>query len=674
MMKQVKKVWRYIRKYKKLLTISIVCMLIVQSLGLLAPLIVRSILDDQLVGITRPWYETSTTDGVYYEGKYYTQDTVSPNQLTIVIVNGNYLAIEGSIESGNQQYIAINDQEGTLSITTFDGSIVTYQAIKLTGNEVSAFYTPFYEPVIILLILLFARYVLHIVFLFVQRISTAYITMNVVRDARLDAVKALQRMPMTYFEQEPAGKVANRIITDVNGMINLFSTLMNLLFNATLSVVFAYIGMFYLDSSLALMTFLIFPVIYVWLKFFIRHLNQIAQKVSESASMITAKLNEIINGVNILQIFNYQEQTEKEFEIISNEYRREQLKEQKLHLTIGWNLIRLLGFLVTAFIIGYFGFQSLTVSTYIMTAGTIYAYNDYLSRLIEPVSVLFREFGNLQMALVRTDRIFAIIDAEQEDDSFEIIPRFEGHIEFDNVWFSYKKGHPVLLGINLEIQKGTMVGIVGHTGSGKSTMMSLLLRFYDFKEEDMGRILVDGVDITSYSKRTFRSHIGMILQDPMIYQGTIASNIKFGTNASDDEVLQVLKEIGGGPMIDKLPNGIHQEVYRGGGNLSLGEKQLISFARAVIHNPSILIMDEATANIDTETESLIQMALNKVKEGRTTIVIAHRLSTIKHANKIVVLENGVKIEEGTHDQLLSDDKKYAAIYRSQIKMIHENTQ
>lgn len=666
-MKSITKVWRYIRRYKKLLTISIICMIIVQSLGLVAPLIVKSILDDQLVGITRPWYETTNQDGVLYDGKYYTQDEVNNDVLTVIIYQGSYYVVLEPVALG-QQTIDGNQ----LTVKNIDGESFSYTVTKLDGGDVMKFYTPFIQPVTILLILLFVRFVLQIIFTYIQRISTAYITVNVVRDARTDAVTALQRMPMTYFETEPAGKVANRIITDVNGMINLFSTLMNLLLNASLAVIFAYIGMFYLDARLAFMTFIAFPIIYFWLKFFVRHLNQIAEKVSESASMITAKLNEIINGVNILQIFNYQKETEKEFHVISDEFRREQLKEQRLHLNIGWNMIRLVGFLVTAFIILYFGYQSLTVSGFVITAGVIYAYNDYLSRLIEPVSTLFRDIGNLQMALVRTERIFKIIDAEQEDGSFELLPRFDGHVIFDNVWFSYKKDKPVLLGVNLDIPKGSMVGIVGHTGSGKTTLMSLLLRFYDFKDYDLGRIFVDGIDITTYSKRSYRKHIGIILQDPMIYKGTIASNVRFGSEATDQEIEAVLREIGGGPMIDKLPNGIHHEVFRGGGNLSVGEKQLISFARVVVHDPAILIMDEATANIDTETELLIQNALAKVKTGRTTIVIAHRLSTIKHANKIVVLENGVKVEEGTHDELIEHNKQYAAIYRSQIKMIREN--
>ncbi len=667
-MKQFKKVWRYIRRYKKLLTISIISMLIVQVLGLLAPLIVRSILDDQLVGVTKQWYETTDSSKVAYNGRFYTQSEVSDAPLTIVIVNGKYLAIYDEIIIGNQTYIENSSTSGILRVTALDNQFIEYDAQVLTGGEVSRFYTPFLQPIIILLSLLIARYAFHILFLFIQRITTAYITTNVVRDARMDAVRALQNMPMSYFEYEPAGKIANRIITDVNGMINLFSTLMNLVFNSFLSVIFAYIGMFYLDSKLALFTFILFPLIYVWLKVFIRNLNEIAQKVSESASMITAQLNEIINGINVLQIFNYQDQTEKEFEVTSNIFRSEQLKEQRLHLTIGWNMIRLLGFLVTAFIIAYFGFQSLTVATYVMSAGTIYAYNDYLSRLMEPVSILFREFGNLQLALVRTDRIFTIIDADQEDDSFEVIDRFKGHIEFKNITFAYVKDAPVLKNVSLNIDEGSMVGIVGHTGSGKSTMINLLLRFYDFKDGDSGQIYIDGIDIDTYSKRTYRNHIGLILQDPMIYKGSIASNIKFGQDVLDEKVEQVLREIGGGPLIDKLPEGIHQPLLRGGSNLSVGEKQLISFARAVLHDPAILIMDEATANIDTETEGMIQTALNKVKLGRTMIVIAHRLSTIKHADKIVVLDNGYKVEEGTHDELLVLDNKYAHIYKSQMNV------
>jgi ATP-binding cassette subfamily B protein len=495
------------------------------------------------------------------------------------------------------------------------------------------------------------------------------INVNIVRDARKDAIRSLQRMPMAYFELEPAGKVANRIISDVGGMMGLFSTIMNLLVNATLAVVFAYIGMFYLNAKLALLTFIIFPVVYFWLRFFIRKLTKIAEKVNENNSLITAQLNEIINGISILQIFNFKKQTEANFNQISSEYMKEKMKESKLHLTIGWNMIRLIGALVTAAIILYFGRGYLTVSGFVVTAGLIYAYNDYLSRLIEPVGVLFREIGNLQHSIVRTERIFKIIDGEQEDDSFEIIPRYNGKIDFNNIWFSYKEGHPVIKGVSFQVKPGQMIGLVGHTGSGKSSMMNLLLRFYDLKDNDSGQILVDDLDITTYPKRTYRQHIGIILQDPVLFKGTLADNIRFGQkDITDQDIINTLISIGGSKLLEKFEKGVHTEVSRGGTNFSVGEKQIISFARAVINNPSILIMDEATANIDTETELMIQTALEEVAKNRTMIVIAHRLSTIKNADKIIVLENGLKVEEGKHKDLLLKNGVYANIYRSQVKI------
>lgn len=665
----MRKVWRYIAKYKKLLFITIMAMIIVQVLGLFAPLIVKSILDDYLVGIEKPWYETTddSSTSVYYNGTFYSQKNPSSSGASIIIVEGKYYFVSEIVAEGTKTI-----SEDTLTITTQENQVYTYPVTLLESSTVIAFYKPFVQPLIWLLILLLARFILQIVFTYIQRISTSMINVNIVRDARKDAVKTLMRMPMTYFETEPAGKIANRIISDVGGMMNLFSTIMNLLVNASMAVVFAYIGMFYLDAKLALITFVVFPLIYIWLRYFVKKLNLIAEKVNEQNSMITANLNEIINGVSILQIFNFKKQTEETFDELSQDFMNEKIKEVKLHLSIGWNMIRLVGSLVTAAIVFYFGNGYLHIAGFVVTAGIIYAYNDYLSRLIEPVGTLFREIGNLQHAIVRTERIFKIIDGEQEDDSYQTLPRFEGKIQFDNVWFSYSEGNPVLKGINLTVEPGQLVGLVGHTGSGKSSLMSILLRFYDFKPYDMGKITIDGKDITQFAKRSYREHVGIILQDPVLFKGTIADNIRFGMNEiSDEQIEAIVREIGGSKLIDKLEHGIQEVVMRGGGNFSVGEKQIISFARAVIHNPEILIMDEATANIDTETEEMIQKALERVSVGRTMIIIAHRLSTIKNADKIVVLENGIKVEEGRHGDLLSKNGVYANIYRSQVKTTSE---
>jgi ATP-binding cassette subfamily B protein len=664
MFKTIKKVFRYILPYKGLLTITITAMLVIQVLGLVAPLLVKSIMDDYLIGIERPWYQTNeVVDTVEYQGRYFQQDEPTGDAISIVVIGTNYYVSEDVVAVGQKTLIG-----NELTITTPDNQIFIYQVTSLSRDDVFAFYQPSVEPLIWLIVLLFVRFLLQIIFTYIQRISSGMITVNMVRDARKDAVRSLQRMPMSYFESEPSGKIANRVISDVGGMMGLFSTIMNLLVNASLAVIFAYIGMFYLNATLAFFTFLFFPLVYVWLRFFVKRLNKLAVKVNENTSMITAQLNEIINGISILQIFNFRKSIEDKFDRLSLDTQKEILKEQHLHLSIGWNMIRLVGALVTALIVVFFGYGYLTINGVVITAGLIYAYNDYLSRLVEPVGTLFREIGNLQHSLVKTERIFTIIDGQQEDNRLSDIPRYQGNILFDNIWFSYQKGHPIIKGITLKIDAGQMVGLVGHTGSGKSTLTNLLLRFYDFKDGDMGKIFVDGVDITTYPKRTFRSHIGIIIQDPVMFKGTVADNIRFGiSSVTDAEAETILRDIGGGPLLDKLENGIHQQVSRNGTNLSVGEKQMISFARAIVHDPAILIMDEATANIDTETEQRIQHALEKARKGRTLIVIAHRLSTIKNADKIVVLENGLKVEEGSHKQLIANNSTYANIYRSQIK-------
>jgi ATP-binding cassette subfamily B protein len=621
-------------------------------------------MDDYLIGIERPWYQTNeVVDTVEYQGRYFQQDEPTGDAISIVVIGTNYYVSEDVVAVGQKTLIG-----NELTITTPDNQIFIYQVTSLSRDDVFAFYQPSVEPLVWLIVLLFVRFLLQIIFTYIQRISSGMITVNMVRDARKDAVRSLQRMPMSYFESEPSGKIANRVISDVGGMMGLFSTIMNLLVNASLAVIFAYIGMFYLNATLAFFTFLFFPLVYVWLRFFVKRLNKLAVKVNENTSMITAQLNEIINGISILQIFNFRKSIEDKFDRLSLDTQKEILKEQHLHLSIGWNMIRLVGALVTALIVVFFGYGYLTISGVIITAGVIYAYNDYLSRLVEPVGTLFREIGNLQHSLVKTERIFTIIDGQQEDNRLSDIPRYQGNILFDNVWFSYQKGQPIIKGITLKIDAGQMVGLVGHTGSGKSTLTNLLLRFYDFKDGDMGKIFVDGVDITTYPKRTFRSHIGIIIQDPVMFKGTVADNIRFGiSSVTDAEAETILRDIGGGPLLDKLENGVHQQVSRNGTNLSVGEKQMISFARAIVHDPAILIMDEATANIDTETEQRIQHALEKARKGRTLIVIAHRLSTIKNADKIVVLENGLKVEEGSHKQLIANNSTYANIYRSQIK-------
>lgn len=662
----IKKSWRYIKYYKTYVAIAIVAMFIVQLLNMLSPLIIKTLIDDQIFGITKPFYkvEKPTDKTVFYKGNYYLQKknakgTALGNEgLTIVYHGKNFYLVNEPIENGNRTIIG-----DKLKIV---GGEKSYTLHKLSPKDIKIFYIPAIKPIVVFVLLLLVRPLLSAFFGYIQRISSAFVIANMTKDGREDAAECIHKMPIHYFEEEPVGKTANRITHDISGITMMFDKILNLGFSATFSFILAYYFMFKLDGTLAFFSLMLIPIYILWAGFFTKKLNSYATKINELSSLITAKLNEDINGINIIKMFNYQNGALKSFSETNQAFMKESMKEVKLHLTLGWNMISMLKGLSTAAIIGYFGYRQLISPETIVTAGIIYAYNDYIGRIITPLFMLFRELGNIEHAIVKTNRFFTIIDSEKENDSFQKTHKYRGKIEFKNLWFGYSDRY-VLKGVDLVIEPGTMCGIVGHTGSGKSTLMNLLMRFYDLKKTDIGEILIDNFNIFEYSKRTYRQHIGIILQEPVLFRGTIASNIRYGNESlNDKEVEEILIKIGGGEIIKKFSDGIHQKITRGGENLSLGERQLISFARVMAASPSVLIMDEATANIDTGTEVMIQKALDVVSQNRTVIVIAHRLSTIKHADKIVVLSSGEKIEEGTHEELIKNNKTYASMYRAQV--------
>lgn len=671
-MKNFKRMFKYLKGYKRYFILCILMITLVQVLGFLSPLIVKSILDDYILGIEYDWVEVNAEDDktVKYDDTYFKQvrfldkDDVVIQDMTLIVYKNGFYITEGKIIEGTKEVI-----DNVLTITTIKKETYTYNVVKLDANQVIDFYRPVFSTLIILIILLLARSIISIIASYIQTVSNNMVISHIAREGRTDAIRSVERLPISYFESEPAGKMASRITSDVDGMIHLYQLTTNVLFNAVLSFVLAYIGMFYLDIKLALFSFLIYPLVYIWIKYFLNKLKNVAEKVNEFRSLLVGKINEIINGINILQIFNYKNQTISEFNDTSKKYIDEQMKEVKLHITTGWNMIGIVRGIITVVIVVYFGYQRMTISDIVITAGLIYAYNEYLLKIIEPVNIIFNQVGTFEHAQVQTERIHKLIEGEQEDDTKEYIPKYKGDICFNDVWFAYENNEYVLRGISLDIKAGQTIGLVGETGAGKSSLMNLLLRFYDLKDGE-GTITVDGVDIKTHHKRSYREHIGIVLQEPVLFKGTIASNIRFGKeNVSDEEIEQVMVSIGGKKIIDKFEKGINQEISRTGVNMSSGEKQIIALARVLIYDPAILIMDEATSHIDTETEMMIKNALDIVSKGRTTIIIAHRLSTIQRADNIIVLEHGLKVEEGTHQQLIKQDGVYANIYRAQVASI-----
>lgn len=671
-MTNYKRLFKFIKGKKRYLVISLIMIIIVQTLNFISPLIVKTILDDCIMGIEYDWKEVASDSdkAVYYNGHYYkqerhiTQDDIVIKDASIVILKTNFYFVDDDIQSGH------NELDGNILKVTTDTKTYEYEVTKLLGGEVISFYQPILHTLIIFIVLLFAKSLVTIICTFTQHYSTNKMVNWLARDGRTLAMQSIERLPISEFEKEPAGKTASRITQDVDGLIILYRQLINLIASAILSFIFAYIGMFYLDYRLAFLSLLIYPFVFLWVRLYLKKLKKTAENVNESRSMLTGKINEIINGINILQIFNFKKQTVNEFNEISMTYKKEQLKEVKLSITLGWNMINVMRSFITVLIIVFFGAQSLSLAGITVSAGLIYAYNEYLLKIVNPISIIFTQIGEFEHSHVRIERIHKLIEAPLEDDTKQEIERYKGDIKFENVWFSYVPNEYVLKGVSFDIKAGQMIGLVGHTGSGKTSLMNLLLRFYDLDETQdppCGHIYVDGKDIKTYSKRTYREHIGIVLQEPVLVRGTIASNIRFGKeDVSDEEVERILISLGGQKILDKFSEGINQPINRLGENLSAGEKQIISLARALVYDPSIIIMDEATSHIDTETEEMIKHALNVVCKNRTVIVIAHRLSTVFNADKIIVLNHGLKVEEGTHEELVAKNGFYANIYRAQV--------
>lgn len=424
-----------------------------------------------------------------------------------------------------------------------------------------------------------------------------------------------------------------------------------------------YIALFILDVRLALLTCLLIPVLILWVWLYRRYTVHVNIRVRALISDINAMLNETIQGIPIIRAFNRQRLTEKEFDDLNQAYYENQSRLIRVNAATSHNLSSVLRNLIFVTVIAIFGWRTIHLSVAV-SFGMLYAYIDYINRLFQPIVQVVNQLSNLEQARASAVRVFELLDEPGTDVADGEIPRFRGEVKFDQVSFSYDGKHDVLKGISFEASPGQTIALVGHTGSGKSSIINLLFRFYDPQK---GTITIDGMDISKIPAQHLRQHMGIVLQDPYLFTGTIASNVGLeDERVSRERIEQALKDVGADKLLGHLPNGWDEPVLENGSTLSAGQRQLISFARALAFDPAILVLDEATSSIDTETERVIQDALQVLKRGRTTFIIAHRLSTIRDADQILVLDGGVIVERGTHDELLARNGRYRQMYNLQI--------
>ena len=516
-----------------------------------------------------------------------------------------------------------------------------------------------------ILIIYFGLFILRVVFTFLGEYYFAKVAHSIVRDLRNDSFANLQKLGMSYFDKTPVGSVVSRLTNDTQAVADMFGTIFSSFLNTILMFVVTLSAMIALSWQLTIYMILFIPVmvgsVYLYQKLSSRLVEISRAKISE----MNTKLSESIEGMKIIQAFNQEQRLIDEFGEVNNEHLRYYTKSLKVDSLLLRPAMALFKVLAYGVIVMYFG---LSFESAGFTAGIIYAFIQYTNQLFNPLIELMQNFSILQTSIISAGRVFTLIDNEEyepeQKDSDHKISR--GDIEFKNVSFSYDGKRDVLKNISFSVKNGESIAFVGATGSGKSSIMNLFLRFYDY---DRGEILIDGVNIKDYSSKELRNSVGLVLQDPFLYHGTVESNIKmYNESLTREDVIEAAKFVDAHNFIDKLEDKYDSLVTERGSTFSSGERQLLTFARTIASKPKILILDEATANIDSETEELIQHSLEKMRKGRTTIAIAHRLSTIQDSNCIYVLDKGEIIESGTHDELIALKGNYYKMYQLQAGM------
>ena len=519
-----------------------------------------------------------------------------------------------------------------------------------------------------ILIIYFGLFILRVVFTFLGEYYFAKVAHSIVRDLRNDSFANLQKLGMSYFDKTPVGSVVSRLTNDTQAIADMFGTIFSSFLNTILMFVVTLSAMIALSWQLTIYMILFIPVmvgsVYLYQKLSSRLVEISRAKISE----MNTKLSESIEGMKIIQAFNQEQRLIDEFGEVNNEHLRYYTKSLKVDSLLLRPAMALFKVLAYGVIVMYFG---LSFESAGFTAGIIYAFIQYTNQLFNPLIELMQNFSILQTSIISAGRVFTLIDneeyePEQKESDYKIL---RGDIEFKNVSFSYDGKRDVLKNISFSVKNGESIAFVGATGSGKSSIMNLFLRFYDY---DRGEILIDGVNIKDYSSKELRNSVGLVLQDPFLYHGTVESNIKmYNESLTREDVIEAAKFVDAHNFIDKLEDKYDSLVTERGSTFSSGERQLLTFARTIASKPKILILDEATANIDSETEELIQHSLEKMRKGRTTIAIAHRLSTIQDSNCIYVLDKGEIIESGTHDELIALKGNYYKMYQLQAGMLNK---
>ncbi|HOH79165.1 MAG TPA: ABC transporter ATP-binding protein [Candidatus Cloacimonadota bacterium] len=532
---------------------------------------------------------------------------------------------------------------------------------KMPGKDRLAVRAESAHQLVWLALIFFGIILLRLISGYSQSVLTAYFSQMAMNDLRHDVFAHLQKMPVKYFDQNPVGRLVTRVTNDIRAIDEMLASGVITIVQDAILIVAIVALMLVLNWKLALVSFIILPFVIFMISQFRRRTRVIYREVRKHLAALNATLAEHISGQKIIQLFNQYSNKRNEFADINQQYFATSFKQLRLFAFFR-PIIHVSSQIAVALIIWYGGGQILRN---VITIGLLMAFTQYIHKLFEPINDFSEKFNVLQGALAGAERIFDLMEEEPEDYRSDKLRnlKLEGGIEFDHVWLAYNPGEWVLRDVSFKIKPGEKIALVGHTGSGKTSIVNLMLGMYPYQR---GEIRIDDRPLSSYAIKDVRSNIGIVQQDVFIFSGNVHDNIALNNDKlSSEDIIKVAKYVNADRFISQLPAKYEEPVMERGATLSTGQRQLIAFARVLAYDPSIFILDEATSNIDTETEILIQDALKKIIEHRTSIMIAHRLSTIQHVDRILVLHKGELVEEGSHFELLDKKGLYYDLYRLQ---------
>ena len=491
---------------------------------------------------------------------------------------------------------------------------------------------------------------------------TGWLGQSVIKQLRTHVFKHIIQLKLKFFDKTPIGTITTRTINDVETINDVFSEGIITIIADLLTIITIIIIMAYTDWKLTLVSLATFPLIIYSTYVFKEKINESFTRVRNQVAKLNAFLQEHITGMRIIQIFNAEEQEMKKFVAINEDHKKAHI-DSIFYYSVFFPVVEVILAFATGLMVWYGANLVIKLEA---SLGILIAFILYLNMLFRPLRFLADKFNTLQMGMVAAERVFKILDSDNKTENNGTLTdgKMKGNVSFQNVWFAYINQDYVLKNISFEVKAGQTLAIVGATGSGKSTIINIINRFYDFEK---GKVIIDGHDINEYELSYLRSNIGLVLQDVFLFSGSVLDNITLRDETiSREQVIETAKMVGAHNFIMRLPGGYDYNVMERGATLSMGQRQLISFIRALVFNPSILILDEATSSIDSESESIIQNAIATMIKGRTSIVIAHRLSTIQHADKILVLDKGELKESGTHDELIAKGGFYSKLHEMQF--------